>query len=98
MIQGQINGVFLSFVYALLQHKTQTTCETMIRVLEETGCDPSIVIVDFERGIEHALNSVFGDHVDIQYCFYHLTQSIWRTIQSLGLTNLYEADDNFRLF
>ena len=36
--------------------------------------------------------------MNIQYCFYHLTQSIWRKIQSLGLTNLYEADDDFRLF
>ena len=61
-------------------------------------CDPSIVIVVFERGIEHARHSVFGDHVNIQYCFYHLTQSIWRNIQFLGLTNLYEADDDFRLF
>ena len=34
----------------------------------------------------------------IQYCFYHLTQSIWRKIQSLGLTNLYEINDDFRLF
>ena len=48
----------LTFVYALLQRKTQTIYETMLRVLEETGCDPSIVIVDFERGIEHALHSV----------------------------------------
>ena len=36
--------------------------------------------------------------MNIQYCFYHLTQSIWRKIQSLGLTNLYESNDDFRLF
>ena len=56
----------------------------MLCVLEEAGCDPSIVIVDFERGVENALHSVFGDHVHIQYCFYHLTLSIWRKIQSVG--------------
>ena len=41
---------------------------------------------------------MFGEHVNIQYCFYHLTQSIWRKIQSLGLTNLYESNDDFHLF
>ena len=51
---------FLPFVYALLQRKTQTIYETMLRVLEETGCDPSRVIVHFEREIEHALHSVFS--------------------------------------
>ena len=56
---------FLPLVYALLQRKIETTYETMFCVLEETGCDPSIVIVDFERGIEHTLHSVFG----VQYCF-----------------------------
>ena len=60
--------------------------------------DPSVVIVDFERSVELALHAVFGEHVTIQYCFYHLTQSIWRKIQSLGLTNLYESDDDFRLW
>ena len=36
--------------------------------------------------------------MNIQYCFYHLPQSIWRKIQSLGLTNLYESNDDFCLF
>ena len=98
VVQGKCNGVFLPLAYALLQRKTQTSYEVMLRVLEEAGCDPSVVIVDFERSVELALHAVFGEHVTIQYCFYHLTQSIWRKIQSLGLTNLYESDDDFRLF
>ena len=89
VVQGKCNGVFLPLAYALLQRKTQTSYEVMLRVLEEAGCDPSVVIVDFERSVELALHAVFGEHVTIQYCFYHLTQSIWRKIQSLGLTNLY---------
>ena len=36
--------------------------------------------------------------MQIQYCFYHLTQSSWRQIQSLGLTNMYKEDNEFRLF
>ena len=34
----------------------------------------------------------------IRGCFYHLTQSTWRKIQELGLTNLYRTNDEFRLF
>ncbi len=34
----------------------------------------------------------------MRFCFYHLTQSIWRQIQHLGLKNLYESDEGFRLF
>ena len=98
VVQGKYNGGFLPFAYALLQRKTQTSYEAMLCVLEEAGCDPSVVIVDFERIVELALHAVFGEHVNIQYCFYHLTLSIWRKIQSLGLTNLYESNDNFCLF
>lgn len=98
VIQGQIDNVFLPLAYVLLQHKTQTTYEIRLHVLEQAGCDPSVIIVDFERSVELAIVSVFGEHVNIQYCFYHLTQYIWRKIQSLGLTTLYENDNDFRLF
>ena len=93
-----IRFFFQPFAYALLQRKIQTTYEAIFRVLEEAGCDPSVVIVDFERSVELALHAVFGDHVNIQYCFYHLTQSIWRKIQSLGLSDLYTTNDDFHLF
>ena len=69
-----------------------------MRVLVDAGCDPSVIIIDFERSVELAINSVFGEHVNIKFCFYHLTQSIWRKIQSLGLSNHYERDNDFRLY
>ena len=31
-------------------------------------------------------------------CFYHLTQSTWRKIQSLGLTQLYKDREDIRQF
>ena len=48
VIQGNIDGVYLPLVYALLQHKTQVTHEGVFRVLEESGCDPRKVINYFE--------------------------------------------------
>ena len=37
---------------------------------------------------------VFGE----QLCFYNLIQSIWRKPLALGLANMYEISDYFRLF
>ena len=56
-------GLFLPLAYVLLQRKTQTSYEVMFRILEEHGCDPSTVLIDFEKSVENALHSVFGPHV-----------------------------------
>ncbi|XP_063860926.1 uncharacterized protein LOC135101224 [Scylla paramamosain] len=98
VIQGRVNSVYLPLVYVLLQRKTQSSYEQVFRVLAESGCDPISVIIDFERPVELALHVVFGEEVQVRFCFYHLTQSIWRQIQHLGLKNLYESDEEFRLF
>ena len=85
VIQGLESGVFQPLAYALPQRKTQTTYETLLRVLEEYECDPSVVMIDFERSVGLAVLSVFGEHVQVKVCFYHLTQSIRRKSQALGL-------------
>ena len=77
VIHGQIDNVFLPLVYVLLQRKTQTTYEIMLRVLEQARCDPSVIIVNFECSVKLAIVSMFGEQVTIQYCLYHLTQSIY---------------------
>jgi len=87
-----------TITYALLQTKTQTTYKTLLRVLEAAECDPSVIIVDFERSVDLAIVSIFGEHVHVEFCFYHLTQSIWRKIQPVRLPNMYETNDDFRLF
>ena len=35
-------------------------------VLEAAECDPSVIIVDFERSVELAIAFVFGEHVHVQ--------------------------------
>ena len=37
-------------------------------------------MLDFEKSVEAALHSVFGQHVQVQFCFYHITQSTWRSL------------------
>ncbi|XP_076035995.1 uncharacterized protein LOC143021958 [Oratosquilla oratoria] len=60
--------------------------------------DPTVIIVDFEQAIIQAISNVFGPETRTQGCFYHLTQSTWRKIQDLGLTNHYKESENFRHF
>ena len=62
-------GVFLPLAYVLLQRKTQTSYEAMFPILEEHGCDPSTVMIDFEKSVEAAFHSVFGQLVQIKICF-----------------------------
>lgn len=47
--------------------------------------DPTSFHIDFEKSVINAVKSVIGEHVCINGCFYHLTQSPHRMIQKLGL-------------
>ena len=60
--------------------------------------DPVDVHMDFEMSVIQAVKGVFGDHVSSRGCFYHLTQSTWRKIQQLGLTEQYKSHEDFKLF
>ena len=60
--------------------------------------DPLTVLVDFELSVINAVRSELGPHVNIQGCFYHLTQSTWRHIQNLGLVNPYKDSEEVRHF
>ena len=90
-----------SVAYALLTNKTQQTYEELLEVLVD-GCrernwdaDPKTIFLDFAT--IQTIRSVIGIHVRIQCCFYHLTQSTWRKIQELGLSNLYRDSEEFRV-
>ena len=60
--------------------------------------DADTVVTDFEDAVLFAVSAVFGRHVQSWGCLYHFTQSTWRKIQSLGLTQHYRNDAEFRLF
>ncbi|KAG7170821.1 hypothetical protein Hamer_G023392 [Homarus americanus] len=52
---------------------------------EELGfyMDVTTTITDFEQAALNATSTKLGPHVNAKACFYHLTQSTWRKIQSL---------------
>lgn len=103
VVRVPLGETAISVAYALLTNKTQQTYEELLQALVD-GCrdrhwdaDPKTIILDFEIAVIQAIRSVIGNQVRIQCCFYHLTQSTWRKIQELGLSNLYRENEEFRV-
>ena len=104
IIRVPLGETAVTVVYAFLQNKTQSVYEELFRAIIDKCSeymfypDPLSVIVDIEISVMNAVRAVLGPHVNIQGCFYHLTQSTWRHIQTLGLVNLYKDSEDVRLF
>jgi len=84
------NDFFITAVYCLLERKTTSIYETIIKKCKQQNLfpDPRILHVDFEKAIITAANNIFGSELEIRGCFYHLCQSTFRKIQDLGLQTL----------
>lgn len=104
VIRAPLGDSSVSCVYALLPGRTQLLYEEMFRAIQnvcemiDISPDPAVVIADFEKAVWQAVTVVFGDHVEVKGCFFHLTQSTWRKIQSLGLTTAYKDEDEAKQF
>ncbi|KAL8590500.1 hypothetical protein ACOMHN_010936 [Nucella lapillus] len=104
VIRAPVGDTCVSCVYALLPNKTQETYEQMLQAIldrcdeSQLMPDPSQVIVDYEKAVIQALHSKLGEHVEVKGCFFHLTQSTWRRIRQLGMTALYNNNDDVKLF
>ena len=59
--------------------------------------NPTTIVTDFEQAYITAVSTTLGQHVHIQGCFYHLTQSTWRKIQELGLITRYRSEEDVKL-
>ena len=72
----------------------------LLQATDDVGAtaDPSTVVCDFEAAAMNAVGTVFGEHVSVQGCFYHLCQSTWRKVQELGLAQEYMSRDDVKLF
>ena len=59
--------------------------------------NPRFCILDFELTAKSAIISAFP-HIEFRGCFFHLSQSIRRKIQDLGLRVTYTDDEDIRLY
>ena len=87
-------------VFALLPNKQQATYVTLLHELCELNPElsPSSVMIDFEVASKNALflQEVFPD-VRIQGCFYLLSQAIYRKVQSTGLQQEYQTNEDLNI-
>ncbi|KAL8613974.1 hypothetical protein ACOMHN_023209 [Nucella lapillus] len=101
VIRAELGNSAISCVYALICDKHQGVYEELFRAIvtkcqeEHLYPDPVTVSIDFEKAAIKAIHSVFGEHVRIRGCFYHLCQATWRKVQEVGLTNAYKDNDQF---
>lgn len=93
-ILAYVNTFYIPLVFALLPDKTQSTYETLFHHVltqcEVTGLqfEPECVLMDFERAAMNAVEAKFSQ-TRLIGCRFHLGQSWWRRIQSLGLSDDY---------
>lgn len=85
--------------YCLLKNKSRETYERVFNILKQHRPDlaPRRISVDFEQAAVRAATNVFPD-ASVEGCFFHLSQSIWRKLQSIGLRGAYINDDTCRLY
>ena len=104
VIRCPLGNTAVSTLYALLQRKSQETYENLLHAIIDKCSemhqdpDPTTVVIDFEMAMVRAVSSVLGDQVTVQGCFYHLTQSTWRKVQDLSLTQRYKDSEDVKLF
>ena len=104
IIRAKVGDSAVTCAYSLMTGKSQALYEEMLQAIvsrsEQLGFspDPVNIHMDFEQSVIQAVNSTFGDHVNVRGCFYHLTQSTWRKVQQLGLVDQYHTDEEFKLF
>ncbi|XP_064649980.1 uncharacterized protein LOC135501673 [Lineus longissimus] len=93
-----LNDSVTACIYALLPNKTQETYARLFTTIRQLipNANPETFLMDMERAASNAASEIFPN-VDIKYCFYHLSQAVWRKIQEQGLAVDYHEDDEFAL-
>ena len=106
IIRAPLGDTAITCVYAFLAHKNQESytemLEAVVHKCEELGFNvsPQQIITDFEQTVFRAIRAVMheNEHLNLHGCFYHLTQSTWKKVQNLGLSVLYQENEEIRHF
>ena len=98
-VHAVIRNNVLPCVFALLPSKAEPVYRSMWREIKTLNNDlsPRAIQIDFENAAMNALHHAFP-RAEILGCYFHLGQSIWRSLQNHGLRNLYIEDPDVRTY
>lgn len=98
--RGQPQTIGLPFIYALLENKQEKSYAKVFEVVLQQARDnniairmPLTVMSDFEMAIINSAQKAFGAD-RVRCCFFHLSQNVYRHIQSVGLQQLYACAED----
>ena len=103
LIHASLGESSVPVVFAFLERKNQAIYEQLLEaIVNKLGqmnltAQPNKVICDFESASIQAVQNILRD-VDVQGCFFHLTQSTWRKVQDLHLVERYFLNLVFKVF
>ena len=82
----------------LWPNKQQATYVTLLRELcrLDPELSPRSITIDSEKASRNGLQEIFPD-ATIQGCFYHLSEAIYRKIQSIALQQEYQTNVDLSL-
>ena len=88
-----LNGHLLPSLFVLLPNKTQCTYTRMWQQIKALcpNAHPSQMIMDFEMAAINSFEQIWPATF-VKCCFSHLTQNVWRKVQSEGLQSDYNQD------
>ena len=88
--------VTIPLIFCITKDKTELTYRKIFSTLKEhyPSLQPETIMIDFERASINAIEQNFPT-AELQGCFFHFGQAIWRQIQGLGLQHRYQNEDEF---
>jgi len=92
-----VPGIIPAALYCLVQNKTRATYDRILDVLKMTipTAAPECILVDFESAALSAFCAAFPT-ATVKSCCFHLTQSVLRKVNEIGMKGDYESDDELR--
>lgn len=93
----QIRNSFFPLIYILMPDKSFQSYKFIFKYIRSFSKEFKLeqLVVDMEYAVIKAAKCYFQT-INIQLCYFHFTQSIWRKLQQLGLQKFYYLQTDFR--
>ena len=99
VIHAVYNGHVFPCLYVLMPRKDEDTYARVFGYIRDitigNNYSPATCIMDLELAMHRAFRTIWPE-TQLQGCFFHLAQSVWRKTQELGLARLYAEDEVVR--